>query len=466
MFNSTIKTKELKKAGIYYLFGTFFNKGIAFITVPIFTRLLNTDDYGIISTYSSWTGIVTILMCCTLYMGVRAAFIDYEEKIEEFLSTMLLFQTSIFVLVLGIFTFSSCFYKFDIWLPLFCIIQSYAAGIIEDYIMYLMMKYKYKQRTAFMVLPGLISTILAFVAIKYFLMTNLYLGRIIPNVVVTFIIALFVLIIVFKKSFVFKKEYLKYGLTISLPIILHGISLSILSASDRIMITWLVDSSSTGIYSLIYNFGTIALVITSTLDGVWIPWFTDQMKQHSKQALDKINIAAKYYVFIIGIVMSLIILCGPEILKFLAPEKYWSGISIIPPIVFATYIQFIYSFYVNIEHFHKKTASIASNTLISAISNVILNFIFIPIYGYEAAAYTTTASYFVSMILHYNASKKLEPQIFPLQNFSFVATIFAIAIFVFYFHLDNLIIRWIVAIISIIPIAYAYKKFVRIKNHT
>ena len=63
----------------------------------------------------------------------------------------------------------------------------------------------------------------------------------------------------------------------------------------------------------------------------------------------------------------------PEILKFLAPEKYWAGICIIPPIVFATYIQFIYAFYVNIEHYHKTTKSIANNTVIAAILNIILN---------------------------------------------------------------------------------------------
>ena len=36
-----------KKAGTFYFIGNIFNKGISFLTVPIFTRILSTSDYGI-----------------------------------------------------------------------------------------------------------------------------------------------------------------------------------------------------------------------------------------------------------------------------------------------------------------------------------------------------------------------------------------------------------------------------------
>lgn len=60
---------------------------------------------------------------------------------------------------------------------------------------------------------------------------------------------------------------------------------------------------------------------------------------------------------------------------------------------------FAYSLYVNIEHYYKKTPYITVNTIIAAASNIVLNFIFIPRYGYIAAAYTTLASYFISFCI-------------------------------------------------------------------
>ena len=61
--------------------------------------------------------------------------------------------------------------------------------------------------------------------------------------------------------------------------------------SDRTMITWLADASQTGIYSLIYNFSMIATVITTSLDGVWVPWFTKQMSNKGYKEINKVAVA-------------------------------------------------------------------------------------------------------------------------------------------------------------------------------
>ena len=132
--------------------------------------------------------------------------------------------------------------------------------------MYLMMQYDYKFRTLLMVLPNLISVILSVLLIKFVFANHLYLGRIIPTSGTIILFGLIVCFFVYRNSkCYFNRVYLKYALTFSLPLILHGIALNILSQSDRTMITWLTDTSQTGIYSLIYNFSMIATVITTSL---------------------------------------------------------------------------------------------------------------------------------------------------------------------------------------------------------
>lgn len=54
--------KSYKKAGTYYFIGNIFNKGISFLTVPVFTRILSTADYGIVTTYNSWIGILSMIV--------------------------------------------------------------------------------------------------------------------------------------------------------------------------------------------------------------------------------------------------------------------------------------------------------------------------------------------------------------------------------------------------------------------
>ena len=212
------------------------------------------------------------------------------------------------------------------------------------------------------------------------------------------------------------------------------------------MITWLADSSQTGIYSLVYNFSMIATVITTSLEGVWVPWFYKKLEEKS---LKEINIVAKDYINLMTYCLIGVIMVGPEVIKILASYTYWEGIKIIPPVVISNFIIFAYTLYVNIEHYHKKTKGITANTVIAAVTNIILNFLFIPKFGYVAAAYTTLVSYLVSFILHSVKSKKLEPELYPINYFILPLAEIGIATVLFYVFMDNTIIRWCAVIIYI-----------------
>ena len=49
----------------------------------------------------------------------------------------------------------------------------------------------------------------------------------------------------------------------------------------------------------------------------------------------------------------------------------------------------------------KKTVYVSGGTIIAASINVILNYIFVPLFGFVAAAYTTLFSYIILMIIHF-----------------------------------------------------------------
>ena len=439
-----------KKASTFYLFGSLFNKGMSFFTVPIFTRLLSTSDYGIVTTYNSWISILAMVVGFALHTGIRIAFVDYKEEMKDFMAT-----TTTFTLLSGgllsvaiIFVSRLVSFELNTTLIILCLLQSIATALVEDYSMYLMMQYRYKFRTALMILPNLISVILSVIAIKFVLTKDLYIGRIIPTALTVILFGILVCVLVYSKSRCFlNRDYLKYALSFSLPLILHGIALNILSQTDRTMITWLADSSQTGIYSLIYNFSMIATVITTSLDGIWVPWFYNKLQ---KKIYDEINVVAKDYINLMTYCMIGVILVGPEVVKLLASSNYWDGIKIIPPVVLSNFIIFAYTLYVNIEHFHKKTKGITFNTVIAALTNIILNSLLIPKYGYVAAAFTTLASYLVSFVLHSYKSKKLEPNLYSITYFALPLMEIVIATVLFYVFMDNAVVRWVIVFIYVI----------------
>lgn len=435
------------KIATLYLIGTLFNRGISFLTVPVFTRILTTNDYGIVATYTSWVSIVSMIIGFALHTGIRAAFIDYPQKIDNVMSTVITFTLIIFGGVAVIFTGGVWLLQLNISIALIfmCIVQSFCSAVITDYSMYLMMQYKYRFRTALLILPNLVTVGLSIVAIMWVLRTDLYLGRIVPNAIVYLIFGIILLIVIYKKRKPsLNREYLRFTLKISAPLIVHGIALTVLAQADRTMITALADSSQTGIYSVVYNFSMIVVVITTAIEGIWIPWFTKKMIEKNT---DDINKVARDYIHFVTYLICGLVLIAPEILKLLSPEAYWEGISVIPPILITNYVIFLYTMYVNVEHFYKKTVIISFNTGIAAVSNIALNFILIPKYGYIAAAYTTLASYAISLVLHVHYSKKLEKRVIPIKmNIEPMIHIIAVCA-LFYIIEDSGLARWIIAFV-------------------
>lgn len=445
------ESKKYKKASFCYLIGNFFNKGLAFLTIPIFTRLLSTTDYGIINTYSSWAGILSMIVGFAMHMSIRNAFVDYKDDTESYLSTIIKFTLLSSLGFMLIFYAVVKIFRINISLSLvfICLFHSVASSIIEDVSCYFMMKYNYIKRTVLMILPNLISVCVAIFLISYILKKDLYLGKIIPEALTIIIFAIILSICYTKKGF--NTAYIKHALKISLPLILHGAALNILSNSDRIMITWLADASQAGIYSLVYSLGMVTYAITLSIDGIWIPWFTNKMKEKS---YDEINYITKDYIKLITYIMCGLIIVSPEILKILASKSYWEGIKLIPIIIVANFLFFAYNIYSNLEHYYKKSNQITALTILAAVLNLVLNYIFIPKFGYVAAAFTTAISYFVIFILHSIYSKTLNSNVFSIKMF--ILPIIEIFIFcaLFYLLTDHAIIRWVVAIIYFCTVAF------------
>lgn len=451
------------KAGSLYLFASLFNKGIAFLTVPIFTRLLSTSDYGIVTTYSSWASILTAVLGMSLNTAIRLSRgIDCTVKIEKNRELSSVFS---FTLLSGIVAFGfllSTYIIFPINVSLIvlglCYFEGLFTSLITDYTYYQMMENKFVGRTILMIFPNLLAAVFSIVLICNF-ENEKYMGRIIPLALVHIIIGIIVCgIVYYKHKPCIEKNYIKWALRVSLPLIVHGVALNILSQADRTMISAMRDTSETGIYSLVYSFSMIATVITTGLEGVWVPWFTKKLNCKEERL---IQCASKDYICFMTYAMIGIILVSPEILKWMAPVEYWEGIIIIPPLVISNFIIFAYTLYVNIEYYYEKTTFITINTVVAAVLNIVLNFIFIPRFGYVAAAFTTLGSYFMSFVLHYRYAKKLNANAIMIKEFLLPSLEIICVVVCFYIFIESTWSRIIILALSMCIALWLEKKRVR-----
>ena len=196
-------------------------------------------------------------------------------------------------------------------------------------------------------------------------------------------------------------------------------------------------------------------VITSSLENVWIPWFSEKLNNGDKSS---INRAVGPYIFCSAILISAVMFVSPEIIQILAPKEYWSGKTFIPPLMISVFVTFLYTISTNLEYYKKSTKTIAKNTAIAAISNLILNLIFIPRYGAIAAAYTTLVSYIISFLMHYKDGKKLDSDLFPVNKYILPSIIIMLAWLTYYMTLQIWIARWILAFACMVFMLFYLQK--------
>lgn len=406
------------KAALFYSVGNVFNRAISLLLLPVFTRLLSTSSYGIVSTYNSWVSIATVIIGLQLSMTLRNATTDYKGNLSQYISSINTFIIGSFAFFGAIAVTARYLFFKDVPLLLvcFCCIHALMTSIINVELQKQMMLVEYVKRTLLLALPSLIAAVFGILVIYFFPSTD-YWGRITTNVVVFCAFGLVYLIgYCVKGKVYYNKEIWKYSFSLAAPLVFHGLAMVILSGFDKTMLTMLRSAGETGIYSVAATIGTAVLVITSSAESVWVPFFTKKMNDGEKKTVNDIG---KKYLYVVTVFCIISMLCLPEVLKVFSDKSYWGGVIIIPPIVLAAFIRVLYSLSADVEYYYKSTTSIAINTLIAAFLNILLNALFIPKYGVMAAAYTTVASYGVSFFIHYLTARKLDKDLFEFKMYFF-----------------------------------------------
>ena len=206
------------------------------------------------------------------------------------------------------------------------------------------------------------------------------------------------------KNWGLNREFIKYGIVMSVPLIFHSLALNILAQSDRLVIAKFCSASDVGVYSLAYQYAILVNIFLNAINEAWLPWFQDQYVVGNFIGI-KDNVKS---IITFGCFLSIgCAAVAPEAILILGGKAYESGIWAVPPILMGLLCQFLYTRYVHIELQEKKTSIISTGTMIAALLNLVLNFMFIPKYGFVAAGYTTLFSYIVLFVIHFLVTKLL-----------------------------------------------------------
>ena len=216
------------------------------------------------------------------------------------------------------------------------------------------------------------------------------------------------------------RELLRY----SLPLLVLGVAGIMNQTLDRILFPFLYTAPDAqeqlGIYGACFKVAMVMMMFTQAFRYAYEPFVFSKHKD--RQSVGAYADAMKYY-----IIFSLLILLGMvfylDILKFIIAPSYWSGLRVVP-IVLWTYV--FQGIYFNLSFWYKLTDQTqwgAWFSLIGLVITFVIPIIFVPRFGYMASAGSSLVCYFVIMLLSYFIGQRRLPIPYDLRSIALYAVL-------------------------------------------
>ena len=159
-----------------------------------------------------------------------------------------------------------------------------------------------------------------------------------------------------------------------------------------------------GIYSVAYSIGNAINIISNSINQTITPWLYRKLKDNDYKEIRK-NIT--YIFLIVLLIISIFILIVPEMLNIIAAKEYKEALDVVRPVAASTFFSFVYGLFATIEFYFDKNKFSMIISGISAITNIFLNLVFINLFDYRAAGYTTMVCYALLAIGHLIYTNKI-----------------------------------------------------------
>ena len=219
-------------------------------------------------------------------------------------------------------------------------------------------------------------------------------------------------LLLWKQFFSFKWEFnkplWKEIMLYSLPLVIAGFGGMINETFDRIMLGWWSTAADpkteVGIYSGCYKLSILITLFIQAFRMGAEPFFFKQAHGENPQ---KVYARVMKFFVIVICTMFLVVVLYLDIWKyFLGRKSYWTGLKVVPILLLANMFLGIYY---NLSIWYKltnKTLSGAWITLIGAALTLVINYLFIPRFGYMACAWATFFCYGTMMVISFVQGQK------------------------------------------------------------
>ena len=421
------------KAALWFAACSILQKGISFIVVPIFTRVLTTEQYGTYSLYLSWLQILTIITSLYLYYGVFTnGMNNYDTDRDRYISSMQGLTLSITAVVFIVFLVTQNTWSSVLGLAPHLIFLMFIEMAVTPALSFWSgrqrFEYKYRKLVIVTLCKSIVNPVFGLIMVS--LAEDKATARILSVVIVEVCFCGVIMVYQFLKGKCWIDiKYWKFALGMAIPLLPHYLSGMILNKGDQIMISKMVSTSAVAFYSVAYNIGMLVQIFTNAISNSFTPWIYQRIKADK---YEKIPETINFLMLLVAAISLGLMLLSPELGLLFGSSGYASAAYVIPPVAASVFFIFLYNILATPQFYFEKTSFLMVSSILAAVVNLGLNYIFVKQYGYVAAGYTTLVCYVLYSIGHAIVSCKVMKKFIPdktLFNYKCVVGLSVIVIF-------------------------------------
>lgn len=445
------------KATTAYTVCSILQRCLSFITVPLFTRLLTTEQYGQTIIYSSWQGFLSVFLTLNLaYGSLSTAMVKFDNDRDGYLASVegiCLCLTGLFLL-LFYFPFRS-FWSYCFQLPSELIVLMCVDLLCSTAILLWSGEKRFEYKYTSVVIVTLLVSIISPAASYYFVTASLEKGYayIAGFAIVNIIIggAVFIRNIVKGKK-LFNEKYWRYALGFNVPLLIYYLAQIIINHSDRIMISHMIGTDKAAIYGVAYSLAIVLTFVLNAINNSYVPWVYEKIKEKKINENHIVSIEISGF---IALILSFVIWLAPEIILIIAGERYAEAMYVVPPVAISLLLLFYTQLSGNVLFYFEDKDGLIRASVYAALSNFIFNLLCIKHFGFIAAAYTTLLSFviffYMAHIAAVNVLKKhdIEEDFYNLRDLLMLLAAFAITSIIGTMLYDMRAIRLTIVLIAV-----------------
>ena len=396
---------QVIKSSIIYLGSSILNKAIPFLLLPILTKYLSPEEYGVLSIFQLMISFFTAFVGMAIHTNVSKNFFKYSKNqtslmIGNILMILSLTTLIYFIITLGV---SFCYQKiFSVPSNWVVIIPLLSFMFMINTINLTILRNQEKA-VLFGVYEVANTAVNMGVTILLLLMYHYgwyaRAGGIIVAYTLFFIISL---LHMRKNGFIilqYDRKEVRKILKLSIPLIPHVVGGIIITLSDRFFIERMVSLEMVGIYSVGYMFGMVVILFTDAFLKAWSPWFYKMLSNADNTKKLKIVKYSYLYILATFIIAFGISIFAKFIIPYVVDVRYAGAEVYVFWIAIGYAVHGVYKiFFPYLVHI-SKTAFLGISTVIAALLNLIFNYFLIKEFGAIGAAYATVLSFIVSASL-------------------------------------------------------------------